>query len=121
MTKKISAKVEMYQNDQGEQKGRYVNIGVILNNDSGDFILLDPTVNLSGVLQKQNAMNNAAGKRIGHSVMCSIFDDSKQQSQQNYQQNNNQFQQANNQQQPQQQSQQAPQNNAGEFDPDIPF
>jgi len=118
MTRKISAKVEVYQNDQGEQKGRYVNIGVILSNDNGEFVLLDPTVNLSGVLQKQNMMNHKAGKKIGTSVMCSIFDDSQQNNQQN-QQPQQQQQNYQGQQQGQQQGSQNQQQQ--DFDSDVPF
>ncbi len=73
MTKKIVAKTGEYQKD-GETKGRYVDVGVILSNDKGDYIMLDPSVSLSGVLAKQNAMNRSGGKQERDNVMCSIFD-----------------------------------------------
>lgn len=77
MAKRITAKVEEYQKD-GQVKGRYVNIGVILSNDKGEYILLDPSVSLSGVLQQQNRTNHAAGRKTGNKVICSIFDDDNQ-------------------------------------------
>ena len=73
MAKRIVAKVEEYQKD-GETKGKYVELGVILNNENGDFILLDPSVSLSGALAKQNAMEFAKNGQMRTSVMCSIFD-----------------------------------------------
>ncbi len=73
MAKRITAKVEEYQKD-GETKGKYVEIGVILNNQNGDFILLDPSVSLSGVLAKQNNIEYMKGGKMRDSVMCSIFD-----------------------------------------------
>jgi len=81
MAKRITAKVEEYQKD-GETKGKYVEIGVILDNDNGQFILLDPTVNIAGVLAKQNAMEFKKGGQMRENVMCSIFDNDNQQSNQ---------------------------------------
>lgn len=73
MSKRICAKVGTYTKE-GQEKGRYVDIGVVLSNQNGEYILLDPTVNLAGVMMKQRLMS---GK--GDSVMCSIFDNSQQQ------------------------------------------
>ena len=78
MDKRIAAKVGEYEKN-GETKGDYVRLGVILSNDNGEYMLLDPTVNLSGVLQKQNRYNHSKGKKTGDMVMCSIFDDNNQQ------------------------------------------
>lgn len=78
MTKRITAKVGEYEKD-GQTKGRYVDIGVILSNDNGEYALLDPTVNLAGVLTQQNMMNHRNGKKTGDKVMCSIFDRNRQQ------------------------------------------
>jgi len=99
MSKRITAKVEEYQKD-GEIKGKYVELGVILENQNGEFILLDPTINLAGVLAKQNAMEFAKGGQMRDNVMCSIFDNNQQQGNQNkggfnQQQNNGGFQQQN--------------------------
>jgi hypothetical protein len=76
MSKRITAKVDEYQKD-GQTKGKYVDIGVILSNSNGEYILLDPTVDLAGVLMKQRLMNP---QKAGNSVMCSIFDNSNQSS-----------------------------------------
>ena len=87
MSKKISAKIGEYTNGNGETKGRYANLGVILSNNNGEFMLLDPTVNLAGVLQLQNQMDIAAGKQPSDRIMCGIFQDQpQQQAQPNYQQ-----------------------------------
>ena len=110
MAKRIAAKVDEYEKD-GQTKGRYVNLGVILENSNGEYILLDPTINLSGVLQMQNMLaakklrEDANSKaKIGTSVMCSIFDDDNQGQQQA----------------PQPAAQQAPAG-GGDYDDDIPF
>lgn len=77
MTKRISAKIEEYQKD-GETKGKYVEIGVILNNQNGDYILLNPEVSLSGVLAKQNALEFSKGGQMRSNIMCSVFEQSNQ-------------------------------------------
>ena len=77
MTKKLVAKTGTYTKD-GQEKGRYVTIGVILSNQNGEYALLDPTVNLAGVLAKQNAMSG----EMRDNVMVSIFDNDRQQAQQ---------------------------------------
>jgi hypothetical protein len=69
MSKKITAKTGTYQKD-GETKNRYQDIGVILSNDNGEYILLDPGVSLAGILAKQNTMNGESRSN----VMCSIFE-----------------------------------------------
>ena len=62
MSKRLSAKTGEYIDKQtNETKGEYVQIGVILNNDNGEFLLLDPTVSLAGVLAKQNALEFKKG------------------------------------------------------------
>lgn len=66
--KRLVAKVGEYEKN-GETKGEYVRLGVILSNDNGEYILLDPCVNLAGVLMKQNQFN----KKHNKSVMVSIF------------------------------------------------
>jgi hypothetical protein len=88
MTKRIMAKIDTYQKD-GQEKGKYVEIGVILSNDNGEYALINPDVNLAGVLIKQRVNLQSKGK--GDMVMCSIFDNDRQQQgggQQNSQQNN---------------------------------
>jgi len=84
-------------------------LGVVLSNDNGSYVLLDPSVNLAGALIKQNIMAEKQGKPARDMLMVSIFEDDNQR------------------QQPQQQSQpaqQSPQNNApvdDGFDDEIPF
>lgn len=96
MTKRLVAKVGTYEKN-GETKGEYVKIGALLNGNNGEYLLLDPTINLAGVLAKQNVMALNEGKIQRDSVMCSLFED-----------DNNQ-QQGQQQQAPQQGYQQAPQ------------
>lgn len=80
MSKDIVAKTGEYTNREGETKSEWTKIGVILSNQNGEYILLDPSVNLSGVLQKQNMLameQRKAGNekaRTGKAVMCSVFD-----------------------------------------------
>jgi len=73
--KKIVAKTGEYEKD-GQTKGRYTNIGVILSNDNGEYVLLDPKVNLAGVFMEQRISN--PGKK-GDRLICSIFNDDDQQ------------------------------------------
>ena len=80
MAKRLVVKTGEYTNQQGETKGEYTKIGVILNNQNGDFILMDPSINLAGVLIKQNALSVKQGKQPSDSVMVSIFEDQPQQS-----------------------------------------
>lgn len=81
MSKRIVAKTGSYTNKAGEDKNEWQEIGVILSNDGGEYVLLDPTVSLSGVLAKQNilALNNQKNQR--DNIMCSVFDDSQQNNQ----------------------------------------
>lgn len=74
MAKRLVAKVGEYQRD-GQTKGEYVRIGVILSNDNGEYALIDPTVNLAGVLTKQNLMAHGKGGKPRDKVMVSIFTD----------------------------------------------
>lgn len=74
MSKRLSAKVGEYEKE-GQTKGEYVQIGVILNNDNGEFLLLDPTVSLSGVLAKQNALEFKKGGQIRDNVVCGVYEE----------------------------------------------
>ena len=96
MARRLAAKVGTYQKD-GATKGEYAKLGVILSNQNGDYLLIDPSINLAGVLIKQNLMAKAEGKPERDMVMVSVFDDSQQQGQQSA-------------------PQQAPQQNNGGFD-----
>ena len=90
MAKRILAKTGEYQKD-GQAKGEYTKLGVMLNNNNGDYMLLDPSVSLAGVLIKQNALAAKKNQEQRDMVMISIFEDDNQ----NQQQNNNQGQQQN--------------------------
>ncbi|WP_287205360.1 hypothetical protein [Pseudoalteromonas sp.] len=117
MAKRIVAKTGQYQKD-GQTKGEYTKLGVMLNNDNGDYMLLDPSVSLAGLLLKQNALAAKTGGKQRDMVMISIFEDDNNQQQNNGgQQQQQQQQQGGYQQQaPQQQNnqqQQAPQQQSG--------
>lgn len=86
MAKRLVAKTGEYQNQQGETKGEYTKLGVVLSNQNGEYILLDPSVSLAGVLVKQNALAIKKGEQVRDNVMVSIFEDENQ----NQQQGNNQ-------------------------------
>lgn len=103
MAKRLVARTGTYTDKEGNEKGEYTKIGVILSNDNGEYALIDPTVNLAGVLIKQRILNP---QKAGDSVMCGMYDDSQQQGGQRQQGGG------------QQQNQQG-----GGFDPasDIPF
>jgi len=105
MAKRIVVKVGSYTNAQNETKGEYVKVGVILSNDNGEFILLDPSINMAGLLLKQQI--NGIAKNGSDSVIASIFSDEQNQS---APQKAASMSQAN----------QAP-SGANEHDPDIPF
>jgi hypothetical protein len=77
MAKRIAAKIDEYEKD-GQTKGKYVDIGVILSNEHGEYVMLNPTVDLSGVLMKQRLLAQKNGKQSGGNVMCSIFDNDNQ-------------------------------------------
>ena len=115
--KRLVAKVGEYQKN-GETKGDYVRVGVLMpSNDDGEYLLLDPSVNLAGVLAKQNiyAVNN--GKQARDSVMVSVFSDNNQQ--QSAPQMNQQVPQMQQGAPQQQMQQQAPQGQ--QYDQTIPF
>lgn len=76
MVKRLTAKIGEYEKD-GQTKGRYVEVGVILSNDKGEYILMDPTVNLAGVLTLQNMMNHKAGRKTGDRVMVGVFSEDR--------------------------------------------
>ncbi len=88
MPKRITAKIEEYEKD-GETKGKYVEVGVILSNENGEFMMLNPTVDLSGVLMKQRILAQKTGKKVGNNVMCGIWDNDNQGQQQSSQSNQN--------------------------------
>ena len=77
MVKRLMVKTGEYQKD-GQTKGRYTEVGVIMSNDKGEYALLYPAVNLAGVLLQQKILADANGGRSGDRVMVSIFDNDNQ-------------------------------------------
>lgn len=47
--KDVVIKVGTYTDRSGEKKGRYKTIGKLMRGDDGDYLLLDPFVNLAAV------------------------------------------------------------------------
>ena len=85
MTKRLSAVVGEYQKD-GQQKAEWVNIGIIgVGKNNKEYVLLDPTINLAGILLKQNVLAQKRNEAPSDMVMTSIFEENN-----NNQQNNNQ-------------------------------
>ena len=103
MTKRLSAVVGEYNDKQtNQQKAEWASIGVIGASSKGkEYMLLDPTINLAGVLLKQNILAANKGEKLSDMVMVSIIDEQNQtQNQGGYQQQapqqqNNGFQQQN--------------------------
>jgi len=94
MTKRLSAVTGEYTKD-GQQKAEWANIGVIITGKNGkEYVLLDPTVNLAGVLLKQNVLAGKKNEAPSDMVMTSVFEENQG---------------ANNNKQPQQQGGYAPQ------------
>jgi hypothetical protein len=90
MTKRLSAVIGEYTKD-GQQKAEWQNVGVLITGKNGkEYALLDPTINLAGVLLKQNVLAQKKGEQPSDMVMSSVFEE---------QQNNNQGQQQQQQQQ----------------------
>lgn len=76
--KKLTAKVGEYERD-GVTKGRYVNLGVVMSNDNGEYILLDPSVSIAGVYAQQSALAASKGEQARDRVMVGIWEDDDQQ------------------------------------------
>lgn len=92
--KKLMIKVGEYTDKDGKNKWEYVKLGVLMSGNNGEYILIDPTVNLAGVLIKQRLLS----PKTKDMVMVSIFDD-----------------------QPRQQATSQAQPQGGDFNDDIPF
>lgn len=101
MAKRIVAKTGAYTNRDGEQKNEWLELGVLLSNVNGEYMILKPEIDLAGVLMKQRILAQKTGGKVGDGVMCSIFE-------------------RDNQGQGGQSQQQAP-SGGDDFDDDIPF
>ena len=102
MSKKydLVVKTGEYQNNNGETKGRFQNVGAVMQGKDGPYIIMERTFNPAGLPNPDNRS----------SVIISLYEPKEQQQGQ---------QQSQAPQQQQQQQNQAP-NNQG-FDQDIPF
>jgi hypothetical protein len=107
MARRLVCKTGTYVDNQGATKNRWTNIGVMMSNDNGEYILLDGSVSVAGIMALQNQMTDTPRGN----VMVSIFDDDKQQgtAQRTQPQNNNQ------------QQQKAAPEAYDSFDDDVPF
>lgn len=77
MTKRLSAVIGEYTKD-GQQKAEWANIGVIITGKNGkEYVLLDPTVNLAGVLLKQNVLAGKKNEAPSDMVMTSVFEENQ--------------------------------------------
>lgn len=86
MTKRLSAVVGEYTKD-GQQKAEWANIGVIgVGKNGKEYVLLDPTVSLAGILVKQNVLAQKRNEAPSDMVMTSVFEESQNQGQQQGQQ-----------------------------------
>lgn len=93
MSKRLLAKVGTYTNGQNEVKNEYVKLGILKQGDQGgEYIILDPSVNLAGVLIKQNALAAKEGKQQRDAVMISVFENDNNQQQGGFQQQQGGFQ-----------------------------
>ena len=70
----VTVKTGEYTDNQGQVKGRYTKIGVVMSgNDGGQFMLLEPHVDVAGCLMLQNNLAATKGQPPRDSVMCSMF------------------------------------------------
>ena len=73
--KKLSAVTGEYTKD-GQQKAEWTNIGVIgIGKNGKEYVLLDPTINIAGVLAKQNVLAGKRNEAHSDMVMASIFEE----------------------------------------------
>ncbi len=102
--KKIVAVTGEYINREGQQKAEFTEIGVVgISQNGKEYMLLDPTVSIAGVLAKQNALAVKRGEQASDMVMCSMVEQQNNQQQQQGYPQQQQYQG-----QPQQQAQQQP-------------
>lgn len=80
MTKRLVAVTGEYiSKKDNAQKAEYTEIGVILIGKNGkEYALLDPAINLAGVLLKQNALAAKRNEPPSDKVMLSVFEDAAQ-------------------------------------------
>lgn len=69
MSKDLVVKVGQWTKN-GETKNKWQKIGVLMESDNGQYLMLDPFIDLSGILLLQNQMSGDQREN----VMVSIFD-----------------------------------------------
>lgn len=80
MTKRLCAVTGEYQSKEGQQKAEFTEVGVIITGKNGkEYALLDPAINLAGVLLKQNVLAVKRGEQPSDRVMLSLFENDNQQ------------------------------------------
>lgn len=70
MYKDMMVKVGEYTDKNGQTKGEWVKLGFVGENQNGQYFMLDPSVNLAGLLIKQRLYN----PKTKGMVMASVFD-----------------------------------------------
>jgi len=71
----LAIKTGEYTDNQGQTKGRYTKLGVVMSgSDGGQFMLLEPQIDIAGCLMLQNNMAVARGAPARDSVMVSMFE-----------------------------------------------
>ena len=112
MTKRLSAVVGEYTDKNNQSKAEWQNVGVLITGKNGkEYALLDPTVNLAGVLLKQHVLAQKKNEAPSDMVMTSVFDEQQNQQQNNQGQQQGGYQQQQNQQQGYNQQQQGQSHN----------
>ncbi len=72
MAKRLMMKVGTYKDREGKDKNEWMRLGVLLENNNGEYALVDPAVNLAGVMMKQRMLDPS---KKGDMVMVGVFDD----------------------------------------------
>lgn len=83
MTKKIVAVTGEYINREQQQKAEFTEIGIVgVGKNGKEYVMLDPTISLAGVLVKQNALAAKRNEAPSDMIMCSMVDNDSNQGQQ---------------------------------------
>lgn len=70
--KRLSVKVGTYIKE-GKTVGKYQEIGILKDGEDGQYILLDPSLSLAGLLAKQNKMAFDSNGVMRDNVMVGVF------------------------------------------------
>lgn len=88
MARRLAAITGEYVSKQdNQQKAEWSNVGVLITGKNGkDYVMLDPAVNLAGILIQQNLLAAQRNEAPSKMVMLSVFDDDANQQNGNQQQ-----------------------------------